>query len=42
MMSGWTFFFMLVGIVFVTAQLFRVVDAIERPARHHQHQRIAR
>ena len=34
-MSGWTFFFLLVGIVFLTAQLFRVVDAIERPARRH-------
>ena len=34
MMTGWTFFFILVGIVFVTSQLFRVIDAIERPARH--------
>ena len=34
-MSGWTFFFILVGVVFLTSQLFRVVDAIERPARHH-------
>lgn len=33
MMTGWTFFFILVGIVFVTSQLFRVIDAIERPAR---------
>jgi hypothetical protein len=32
-MSGWTFFFILVGVSFLTAQLFRVVDAIERPAR---------
>ena len=43
-MNGWTFFFILVGVVFLTSQLFgvvfltsqlfRVVDAIERPARH--------
>ncbi len=32
-MTGWTFFFTLVGIVFLTDQLFRVLDAIERPAR---------
>lgn len=35
-MNGWTFFFILVGVVFLTSQLFRVVDAIERPARHHR------
>ena len=35
MMTGWTFFFILVGVVFLTAQLFRVIDAIERPARQH-------
>ena len=34
MMTGWTVFFVLVGVVFLTAQLFRVIDAIERPARH--------
>jgi hypothetical protein len=32
-MSGWTFFFILVGVAFLTAQLFRVIDVIERPAR---------
>lgn len=32
-MTGWTFFFVLVGVVFLTVQVFRVVDAIERPAR---------
>ena len=32
-MTGWTLFFMLLGVAFVTAQLFRVIDAIERPAR---------
>lgn len=32
-MTGWSFFFTLVGVVFLTAQLFRVIDAIERPNR---------
>ena len=32
-MTGWTLFFVVVGIVFVTAQVFRVLDAIEQPAR---------
>ena len=41
MMTGWTFFFILVGIVFVTSQLFRVIDAIERPARRHTRRRAA-
>nr|WP_325246697.1 hypothetical protein [uncultured Oscillibacter sp.] len=35
-MTGWTFFFVLVGVVFLTAQVFRVIDAIERPAQHHR------
>lgn len=35
-MTGWTFFFVLVGVVFLTAQVFRVIDAIERPAHHHR------
>lgn len=35
-MTGWTFFFVLVGVVFLTTQVFRVIDAIERPARHHR------
>jgi len=32
-MTGWTLFFVLVGIAFVTAQLFRLIDLIERPSR---------
>ena len=40
-MSGWTFFFILVGVVFLTSQLFRVIDPIERPARHHTRRRAA-
>ena len=43
MMSGWTFFFVLVGVVFLTAQLFRIIDAIERPARRsHSRRAMAR
>ena len=41
-MSGWTFFFMLVGVVFLTAQLFRMVDAIELPARRPRSRAAAR
>ena len=33
-MTGWTLFFILVGVTYMTTQLFRVIDAIERPARH--------
>ena len=33
-MTGWTLFFILVGVCYLTSQLFRVIDAIERPARH--------
>ena len=33
-MTGWTLFLTVVGIAFVTAQLFRLIDLIERPARH--------
>jgi len=32
-MTGWTLFFTLVGVAFLTAQLFRLIDLIERPAR---------
>ena len=39
-MTGWTMFFILVGVTYLTAQLFRVIDAIERPARH-SHRRAA-
>ena len=38
-MTGWTLFFMLLGVAFVTAQLFRIIDAIERPARRSHHSR---
>ena len=35
-MTGWTFFFTLIGVVFLTTQLFRVIDAIEQPAKRTQ------
>lgn len=38
-MTGWAFFFMIVGVVFLTAQIFRLIDAIERPARRYHRRR---
>lgn len=32
-MTGWTFFFVVLGVGTLTAQLFRVIDAIERPMK---------
>ena len=32
-MTGWTFFFTLIGVVFLTTQLFRIIDVIEQPAK---------
>lgn len=32
-MTGWTLFFVALGAATATAQLFRVIDAIERPSR---------
>lgn len=29
-MTGWTFFFMLIGVGTLTAQLFKLIDVIER------------
>ena len=40
-MTGWTFFFLLVGVTFVTAQLFRVIDYIERPVRRSRRRTVA-
>jgi len=39
-MSGWTLFFTMVGMAFLTVQLFRTIDAIEHPNRR-QHRRTA-
>ena len=41
MMTGWSFFFVLVGVSFLTSQVFRLVDAIERPARRPRRRRAA-
>lgn len=30
-MNAWSFFFILLGVSFLTAQVFRLIDAIERP-----------
>lgn len=32
-MTGWTLFFIVVGVAVLTAQLFRLIDDIERPRR---------
>ena len=41
-MTGWGFFFLLVGVTFLTAQLFRVINYIERPVRHSHRRAVAR
>ena len=41
-MTGWSFLFMLVGVTFLTAQLFRVINYIERPVRHSHRRAVAR
>ena len=41
-MTGWSFFFVLMGVASLTAQLFRIIDAIERPARRSRRRAIAR
>ena len=33
LMTGWTLFFLVIGAAVLTAQLFRVIDAIEHPRR---------
>ena len=33
-MTGWGFFFTLMGVATAAAQVLRMVDYIERPARH--------
>ena len=32
-MSGWAFFFTLLGVVYMTQQIFSVIDLIDRPKR---------
>lgn len=31
-MTGWVLFFTILGVAFLTAQLFRLIDLIERPS----------
>ncbi len=32
-MTGWTLFFIVSGVLTLTAQLFRIIDVIEHPRR---------
>lgn len=41
-MTGWTYFFIILGVAFMTMQLFRIIDAIERPARRSRRRAMAR
>lgn len=41
-MTGWTYFFIVLGVAFMTMQLFRVIDAIERPAHRSRRRAMAR
>lgn len=41
-MTGWNFFFILIGVITLTEQLFRIIDVIERPARHPRRRSTAR
>jgi len=38
----WSFFFMLLGVSLMTAQIFRLVDAIEQPPRRSRRRAMAR
>ena len=41
-MTGWSFFFVLMCVAALAAQLFRIIDAIERPARRSRRRAVAR
>ena len=41
-MTGWRFCFVLMGVASLAAQLFRIIDAIERPARRSRRRAVAR
>ena len=44
-MTGWTLFFVVLGVTFLTEQVFRLVSAIERsgrPARRARRRALAR
>ena len=40
-MTGWAFFFTVMGITTLAAQLFRLIDFIERPAKQRSRRRMA-
>ena len=40
-MTGWSLFFTLLGITVMAMQLFRIIDAIERPAKRRNYRRRA-
>ena len=42
MMTGWSLFFVMVGVASLTAQLFRIIEVIERPAQRHGRRVMAR
>ena len=42
MLTGWTLFFAIMGVAFLTSQVFRVIDAIERPVRRYRRRAMAR
>ena len=41
-MTGWSLFFTVVGVTSLCAQLFRVIDMIERPVRRSHRRAMAR
>ena len=41
-MTGWNFFFTLMGISFMTAQVFRLINVIEQPSRRPRRRAMAR
>ena len=41
-MTGWTLFFTVLGVVFLTTQVFRILEAIERPTRRSRRRAYAR
>ena len=42
MMTGWSLFFVMVGVASLTAQLFRIIEVIERPAQRRGRRVMAR
>jgi hypothetical protein len=41
-MTGWTIFFITIGVAFMTAQVFRILDAIDRPTKRRPRSAAAR